>query len=239
MPKNANWVKWRNHPAREVILQDLNHGGWLYDALKQDEAFNLATVFAICNHKHPEIFNETDFSQFKERMEDCTTKNKERRDRSKMEHAWMSHDRELHPRQLKNHRGELVFDLHPAKLLLREDIKAGAHAEMVPSQFQGTRAEHEEFDRDIFRHRMHQEERYQKHWNWLDDKRTEKRRVHKEQQEKKKAKEEEKEEKKKAKEDEKKRKAEERQRKKEADTKRKADDKKKKGRESKRMRAHK
>ena len=31
------------------------------------------------------------------------------------------------------------FDLHPTKLLLREDIKAGAHIEMVPSQFQGTR----------------------------------------------------------------------------------------------------
>jgi hypothetical protein len=124
-------------------------------------------------------------------------------------------------------------------ILENEDIKAGAHAEMVPSQFQGTRAEYEEFDRDIFRHRIYQEERYQKYWNWLDDKRTEKRRVHKEQQEKKKAKEEEKEEKKKAKEDEKKRKAEERQRKKEADTKRKADDKKKKGRESKRMRVHK
>jgi hypothetical protein len=85
MPKNTNWVKWRKHPAREVILQDLNCGGWLYDELKQDEELNLATVFAIYNHKHPDIFNEIDFSQFKERMEDYTKKNKERRDRSKME----------------------------------------------------------------------------------------------------------------------------------------------------------
>jgi hypothetical protein len=224
MPKNTNWVKWRKHPAREVILQDLNCGGWLYDELKQDEELNLATVFAIYNHKHPDIFNEIDFSQFKERMEDYTKKNKERRDRSKMEYAWMLHDRQLHPRQLKNHRGELVFDLHPAKLLLREDIKAGTHAEMVPSQFQRTRAEYEEFDPDIFRQRIYQEERYQKYWNWLDDKRTGKQRVHKEQQEKKKAKE-----------SEKQRKAEEKQRK-EAQTKRKAEEKKKKARESKRMR---
>jgi hypothetical protein len=173
-------------------------------------------------------------------MEDYTTKNKDRRDRSKMEYAWMVHDRQLHPRELKNHRGELVFDLHPAKLLLREDIKAGAHAEMVPSQFQGTRAEYEEFDRDIFRQRIYQEERYQKYWNWLDDKRTGKQRVHKEQQEKKKAKEKEQQEKIKAKESEKKRKAEEKQRKKDADTKRKADEKKQKAREaSKRMRVHK
>ena len=99
---------------------------------------------------------------------------------------------------------------------------------MVPSQFQQTRPEHEEFDHDIFWQRIYQEERYQKYWNWLDDKRTGKQRVHKEQQEKKKEKE-----------SEKKRKAEEKQRKKEADTKRKADEKKQKARESKRMRVHK
>jgi hypothetical protein len=239
MPKNTNWVKWRNHPAREVILQDLNYGGWLYNELKQDEELNLALVFAIYNHKHPEIFNEVDFSQFKVRMEDYTTKNKERRDHSKLEHAWMLHDRQLYPRQLKNHRGELVFDLHPAKLLLRKDIKAGAHAEMAPSQFQGTRAEYQEFDRDIFRQRIYQEERYQKYLNFLAEKRTEKQRVHKEQQKTKKRKEEEKQENIKAKESEKKRKAEEKERKKKTDAKRKADAKKEKRRESKRMRAHK
>ncbi len=215
------------------------HGGWLHDELKDGEDPNLAAIFALYNHKRPEIFNEIDFSQFKARMEDYTTKNKERRDRSMMESAWMLNDRQLHPRQLKNHRGELVFDLHPAKLLLREDIKAGAHVGIVPSEFQGTRDEYEEFDRDIFRQRIYQEERYQKYWNWLDDKRTEKQRAHKEQQEKTKVKEAKKQEKKKAKEEEKKRKAGEKKIKKEADTKRKADENKKKAKEAKRMRVNK
>jgi hypothetical protein len=48
MPKNNNWVKWRNHPAREVILQDLNYGGWLYDELK-DEDLDLAALFVLYN----------------------------------------------------------------------------------------------------------------------------------------------------------------------------------------------
>ena len=250
MPKNTDWVKWRNRPAREIILQDLNYGGWLYDELKQVEELNLALVFAIYNHKDPEIFHELDFSQFKARMEDYTKKNKERRDHSKLEHAWMLHDRQLYPQQLKNRRDELVFDLNPAKLLLRKDIAAGVHAEMTPSQFQGTRAEYQEFDRDIFRQRIYQEERYQKYWNWLEDKRTEKRRAHRERQEETKVKEAEKQEKKrtkeaekqkmkKAKEAEKKRKATEKQRKKEADKKRKAGEKKINARESKRMRANK
>ena len=238
MPKNTDWVKWRNHPAREIILQDLNYGGWLYDELKQVEELNLALVFAIYNHKDPEIFHELDFSQFKARMEDYTKKNKERRDHSKLEHAWMLHDRQLYPRQLKNRRDELVFDLNPAKPLLRKDIAAGVHAEMTPSQFQGTRAEYQEFDRDIFRQRIYQEERYQKYLNFLGDKRTEKQRLHKIQQETKKRKEEEKQENIKAKESEKKRKAEEKERKKKPNAKRKADSKKEKGRESKRMRVH-
>jgi hypothetical protein len=47
MLKNMNWVKWRKHPAREVILQDLHYGRWLYDGLKQDEELNLATNGSI------------------------------------------------------------------------------------------------------------------------------------------------------------------------------------------------
>ncbi len=70
MPKNTNWVKWRKHPAREVILQDLDYGGCLYDDLKQDEELNLAAFFDIYNHKHPEISNEIYLPQLKDRMED-------------------------------------------------------------------------------------------------------------------------------------------------------------------------
>jgi hypothetical protein len=176
--KNPNWVKWRKHPAREIILEDLNYGGWLHDELKEDGDLNLAMVFTIYNHKHPEVFNEIDFSQFKARMEDYMTTNKERRERSNMQHQWMMNDRKLHPRQSRNDRGELVFDLHPAKQLLREDVKAGAHVGMAPKQFQETRAEYREFDRDIFRQRIYQEERYQKYLNWLEEKRTTKRRAH-------------------------------------------------------------
>ena len=95
-----------------------------------------------------------------------------------MQHQWMMNDRKLHPRQSRNDRGELVFDLHPAKKLLREDVKAGAHVGMAPKQFQETRAEYQEFDRDIFRQQSYQEERYQKYLNWLEEKRTTKRRAH-------------------------------------------------------------
>jgi hypothetical protein len=145
--------------------------------------------------------------------------------RSKIEYGWFAQYRELYPRQLRNERGELVFDLHEAKALLRADVKAGKHASMVPSHFQGTRTEYEEFDGDIFRQRIYQEERYQKYLNWLETKRTKKLDEHKEKQKEKK----EKEAKKKQKQAKKKQKQEEAKRKKE-------DEKQQKGAKKRRTR---
>jgi hypothetical protein len=79
MLKNKNWVKRRNHPAREVILQDLNYGRWLYELKDEDP-------------NHPEIFNEIDYSEFKERMEDYIKKNNKRSDQLKRGNVWMLHD---------------------------------------------------------------------------------------------------------------------------------------------------
>jgi hypothetical protein len=232
-PKNPFWVNWRKHPAREIILQDLNHGGWLYDELEEKGELDLAVAFALYNYMNPEVFNEIDFSQFEQRVTDYLEKNKERRDRSKIEYAWFEEYRELHPRQLRNERGELVFDLHEAKKLLRADVKAGNQVPMVPSEFQGTRTEYEEFDADIFRQRIYQEERYQKYLNWLESKRT----IKLEEYREKRKKEKEKEAKKKEKEEENNRKKEEDKKRKAAKKKEKEEEKKRKKEEAKQQKA--
>ena len=159
-------------------------------------------------------------------------KNKERPDRSKIEYGWFEQYRELHPRQLRNERGELVFDLHAAKDLLRADVKAGKQAPLVPSEFQGTRTEYEEFDADIFRQRIYQEERYQKYLNWLESKRT----IKLEEYREKKKKEKEKEAKKKEREEENNRKKEEDKKRKEA-KKKEREEKKRKKEEAKQQKA--
>ena len=79
-----------------------------------------------------------------------------------------------YPRKLKNERGELVFDLHPAKMMLRHDVRNGRHEKMTPGQLQDSRAVYEPFFKEIFRQRIYQEVRYQKYCNWLEDKRTKK-----------------------------------------------------------------
>jgi hypothetical protein len=58
-----------------------------------------------------------------------------------MEEILYERDKLMHTRQDCNKRGELVFDLYPAKLLLREDVESGENKQMTPSDFQATRPE--------------------------------------------------------------------------------------------------
>jgi hypothetical protein len=47
--KKQFWVKWRKHAAREIILQDLNHGGWLHDEIEEKGELDFSVVFALYN----------------------------------------------------------------------------------------------------------------------------------------------------------------------------------------------
>jgi hypothetical protein len=55
------------------------------------------------------------------------------------------HDRLLFPRQMENCRGEPVFDLSAAKLLLRTDVADGKHLTMKPLQLKLTRDEYKPY----------------------------------------------------------------------------------------------
>jgi hypothetical protein len=59
--------------------------------------------------------------------------------RAFQEEYLMLRDRQIHPRREHNSHGETVFDLHLAKLELREDVKAGMHKGPTPADFQAKR----------------------------------------------------------------------------------------------------
>ncbi len=66
------------------------------------------------------------------------------------------------PRPSKTNRGEPFWDNHPAKLLLREDVKAEKHLEMKPKLLHQTRSEYKAFSLQTFRGHVYQEKRHQK-----------------------------------------------------------------------------
>ena len=80
----------------------------------------------------------------------------------------LHHDRTLHPRASHNQRGELIFDLDEAKLLLREDVKNKVHLGMTPRELHNSRPEYLRFKGKIFRQRIYQEVRRQKFIHYLE-----------------------------------------------------------------------
>ena len=58
-------------------------------------------------------------------------------------------------------RGYPLWHEHPAMKLLEQDIKDGLHEGMTPLEFRATRPEYKEFDINIFRKHIYQEERKQ------------------------------------------------------------------------------
>ena len=64
-----------------------------------------------------------------------------------------------------------MFDLHPAKRLLGDDLRNQRHIGLTPKAFRLTRAENQDFDLEVFRQRIYQEIRREKFINWLNERR--------------------------------------------------------------------
>jgi hypothetical protein len=88
------------------------------------------------------------------------------------EEQYLARDRQLHRRQSHNHRGEPVFDLSPAKLLLRKDIKNKVHTTKQPSELQASREEYKQFKAEKFKDRIYQEVQPSKYIYYLELKRA-------------------------------------------------------------------
>ena len=89
-----------------------------------------------------------------------------------MEKILYERDKLMDTRQDRNNCGELVFDLHPSKLLLREDVKSGEHEGITPSDLQATRPEYMLFKPAKFKERIYQEVKRNKCLYYLELKRV-------------------------------------------------------------------
>ena len=166
----AKWVDWKNHAAREILMEDLECGGWLYGL---DESARV--VFDIYQDRQEE-FENVPFDQFEIRYKDATKKAAKRRARSAAEEEWLNRDRILHPRECHNRRGEPVFDMDiAAKAQLQADIKNRLHKQMKPMELWNYRQVYAKYKLDKFRPRIYQEIRRIKMLKWLEKKRKEKR----------------------------------------------------------------
>ena len=169
--RKDGWVNWKSHAAREILMEDLEPGGWLHG--KDDE--DAKCVCGVYQSRQDE-FKHILFEQFEVRYNEAIKKAAKRRARSAEEEEFLKHDRLLHPRQSHNHRGEPVFDMDiEAKEQLQDDIKQKLHKELTPMELWELRPAYQKYKLDKFRPRIYQAIRKQKFINWLEKKRTEKR----------------------------------------------------------------
>ena len=160
------FIDWVKSAAQIIIITDLEKG-----ILSCEEGELSAQDAQECCYKHIVAFKLVPFCQFREQLWDHCKQYKFRVGKSQEEAEALVHDRQLHPRQPYNLRGEPVFDMSLAKKKLREDVKNNKHTTMSPSMLQDTRPEYRQFHPKKFKERIYQEIRLQKFYNHLNLKR--------------------------------------------------------------------
>ena len=130
----------------------------------------------VCSHLLEFAMEEVVFEQFEERLKNHRAAVRKMDERSMWEMAACEHDRNLHPRNPINARGETVFDLSAAKPLLHQDIVDGMHKTMNSTELRATRLEHQPpllsvSDRQ-FKEIVKQMDRRKRHFNCRDDKKA-------------------------------------------------------------------
>ena len=166
--KTAGFINWRKSVPRAILLQDLEPGGVLVDM------DHLKAELVWGYYKNRPEFCKVVFKQFKDRLAGHRKQASRDRSMARMGDEAAARDRDLIPRETHNARGELVFDMHPAKHLLRMDVSNSVHKIIGPEDMQQSRPAYRLFKYKIFKHRIYQEVRRQKFLHYLELKRKKK-----------------------------------------------------------------
>jgi hypothetical protein len=118
IPSTAQGLQILGSEAKKIIIADLEVGILDVDAPSAKNAWD------ECYSKLAEFAN-VPFKQFQKRLADHRDQHQRQLSKATMKEILYERDKLMHIRQDCNNCGELVFDLHPAKLLLRKCEKWG------------------------------------------------------------------------------------------------------------------
>ena len=155
---NEGWISWRSSIPKCVLIEDLTCG---FLAVDEKQVFADAAWEMYYEH-HPD-FEDVVFLQFKARLRDHRRQVKNGLLCSKKEERAIKQDLKL----LGPQNEASIFDKHPARDLLREDIAAKLHMGVQPLLLWSYDKEYQEFSLDIFWQRIYQTVWQEKFINWL------------------------------------------------------------------------
>ena len=150
--KSSNNNAWANHPAQKILVADLEAGILPPSSATMPPKEVWDTVYAMLPK-----FGGMEYTKFCNCL--CALWNAYSASHclAARDAAALQHDRKLHPRKLVNARGEPVFDLSPAKLLLQQDVKNKKHVSMMLAVLRQSRKEYLVFDCCISAHALYYE----------------------------------------------------------------------------------
>ncbi|KAL7574243.1 hypothetical protein ACA910_012498 [Epithemia clementina (nom. ined.)] len=161
--KKEGYIDWRNSKARAIIIGDLELGGMLegLDSVKPE------ILLELYKNYMPEMFVGVVLDQFKARLADHQKQAGKGLEEAKRDQEAYNMDQLVHPHQDCNSQGELVFDLHPAKRFLQQDVAKKLYKCMSPKELQKSHPAYQAFKYKVFRRRIYQEICRQKFLNYL------------------------------------------------------------------------
>ena len=165
------WIDWWNSKAKEMVLEDLIEG----IVPLTDEECMAEEAWEVWYKNMAEFVRENVlFEQFKDRFKDHHKQISSKKIKSHKEMQAFLHHRSLHPEKTHNEKGEPLYDVHPAKPLLQDDVQMKKHKAMTPTDLQASRTEYGAFSLKVFRQHIYQEVHRQKFVFYLNIKRAEK-----------------------------------------------------------------
>ena len=164
---NNNRFDWRTSQAKRILLEDL----YIHKMIPLDRNELSARDAWDMVYSHLAEFRAMSYPMFREKLNYYRNRAIKEDTVAIVEDNALVHDRLLFPRRLVNSKNEIVFDLHPAKMLLRDDVENERHVNPTPSELQATQQAYLVFPKRKFKERIYQEVRYKKFVNHLNQER--------------------------------------------------------------------
>ena len=161
--KNINWLK---SDAKIILEYDVAEG-----FISMDEVSCTASFLWNSFYRHQFEFRNVPFLQFEKRLSTLRASHRFHQDEAKQKEPAMLQFRRNHPRKRVNKRGEVNYDISPAKNFLIEDVKNKVHETLKLFDFRNTREEYLPFKLIKFKEHVYQEIEKQKFIFYLELKR--------------------------------------------------------------------
>lgn len=156
--RRAGWIDWAKSQSKKLVMHDLINQH--LPVVESELPANLA--WEVYRHQPEFIEEKVLFDQFQARLIDHRALVEKKMKDAAFQLKAYEHDLMLYPEKKYHPNGRPVWQYHPAKQKLRDDVANAYHLIMTPMELKKTQPEYDDFTNKEFKERVYQEQRAQK-----------------------------------------------------------------------------